>query len=416
MLSRRTLCVILNFLLLPFSLFSLNQNPNLPFPPGPKISSRSAILLDYQTGVVLFEKDADLPIPPASLTKIIAAHTVFVHLEKKGISLDTLVPIPEEAWSVNAPPSSSLMFLGPNQRVSLEELLKGLLVTSGNDAAIALAFFVSGSPEAFVEQMNREVANFGFSNLYFADSSGYSSNNSITARDFASFLREFLNLWPESLEKYFSIKEMTYPLPQNRLNGNRDTSITQSNRNALLWEYPGADGFKTGYIGESGHNLAFTAEREGRRLIGVTLTAGGSSYQEEFRNRFKDAMQLLDYGFENFVTLKLGFPEPKALKVWKGREREIGIGYRKEILITIPKELVTELQGTVTQYLSVVAPVRVDIPLGEVNFSSGDMEILSVPLYPEKAVPQAGFLKRLIDTAHLFFRKLFNLEKGLYLP
>lgn len=395
-------------LLFAGSLLFGGQNPLIPFPSGPDITSRSAILIDYESGVILYEKNADIPIPPASLTKIVTLYTVLTEIKAQGMTLDSLVDIPTEAWSVNAPPQSSLMFLGPNQKVSLGEVIKGLIVASGNDAAIALAIHTLGSVDLFIERMNRQMRLLGFDSFIFADTSGYSSNNAINAKDFALFLCGFLDLWPETLEDYFSVKEITYPLAHNKRNGNTDQSITQKNRNQLLWEYPGADGFKTGYIGASGHNLAFTAQRDGRRLIGVVLSATGSSYAEENRNRFTDAAKLLDFGFDSFITLNLGHPDPSPVRVWKGKTKHVNLHSREDSVVTLPKILVPALTGNINQAAFTEAPVSSHTPLGEVVYKSGDTEILRLPLYPSEEIPRAGFFKVFTDSIRLFFLRITN--------
>ena len=390
---------------------AIAQDPRIHFPSGPEVSARSTILLDFDSGVVLFEKDADLSIPPASLTKVAALHAVFAAASEGALDLDAVVTIPEEAWSVNAPPGSSLMFLGPDQQASIRELITGLIVASGNDAAVALAHYTSGGVDRFVERMNREMDALGLRSLRFADASGYSARSSITAREFALFLREFVRRRPASLSEFFSVKEITYPKARNRTAGNSDPEITQQNRNSLLWDYPGADGFKTGYIGASGHNLAFTAARDGRRLIGVVLSAQGATYQEGYENRFADAARLLDFGFDSFTTLVLRYPTPQPVRVWKGNRNTVAVIGPAAPVVTIPRELVSGLSGTMEYRSSIEAPVTGRMTVGQVVFMSGGQEIARFALHPADDVERGSILKRAADSLRLFIRRLFRGEE-----
>ncbi|HTO22282.1 MAG TPA: D-alanyl-D-alanine carboxypeptidase family protein, partial [Spirochaetia bacterium] len=230
---------------------------------APQLAARSAILLEEVTGTVLYEYHADDPIPPASLTKLMTVHLALREIEEGRLDpSEVLVPGPD-AWARNMPPHSSLMFLGPNQKLTVAQLLKGLVVDSGNDAAVEVADRVAGSVPAFVEMMNREAARLGYRVMHFVEPSGISSSNLVTAREYADFARRFVALHPDSLSELFSVREFTYPLRENLTGDNREKPVTQSNRNLLLGRYQGVDGLKTGYIDESGYNIAVTAERNG---------------------------------------------------------------------------------------------------------------------------------------------------------
>ncbi|MEW5818515.1 MAG: D-alanyl-D-alanine carboxypeptidase family protein, partial [Spirochaetota bacterium] len=252
---------------------------------APVISAESAILLDYTTGTVLFEKNADLLIPPASLTKLITIAIAEDVIENGSVNLNEEVEIKPEYWAVNMPRDSSLMFLGPHQRVSLRDLLKGIAVSSGNDAAYALADFIAGSVSGFVELMNQKVRNLGFTTMHFVEPSGMSSKNRITAREYAAFCRDYINRHPESLKELYSLKEFTFPRPENLKDGYKGTPITQYNRNSLLWSLEGVDGLKTGFIEASGYNIALTAQRDGMRVIAVLLGIPGNDHYQGSANR-----------------------------------------------------------------------------------------------------------------------------------
>ena len=239
------------------------EERKLPSPPY--ISSLAAILMDARTGTILYEKNGMVPHPPASLTKVMTIHILLNKIKSGELSPDMLVPIPPESWAIRQPSDSSLMFLGPNQKATVQDILQGLAVASGNDAAVAAALLVSGSVEAFAELMNAEADRLGLKTLQFVEPSGYDASNRITAREFAQFLKYYLEEHPESLENLHSIREFSYPRSENLINGNTQHPIMQYNRNSLLFTYPGADGIKTGFLYESGYNLAATAKKNGMR-------------------------------------------------------------------------------------------------------------------------------------------------------
>ena len=232
----------------------------LPYPVTPAnltVHSGSAILIDAATGSILYEKNADAVIPPASMTKLVVMYVVFQEIATGRISLDDVVPLPPESWAVNAPPQSSLMFLAEGQIVTLRELLLGLAVASGNDAAMAVAHYVSGSVDAFVQRMNREMELLGLEKTRFVEPSGYSELNLTTPREFAAFARVYLSRYPESLENFHSQPSISYPQEHNLAEWHKgegkNQPIFQQSTNKLLGVLPGCDGLKTGFIYESGY-------------------------------------------------------------------------------------------------------------------------------------------------------------------
>ncbi|PKL13971.1 MAG: D-alanyl-D-alanine carboxypeptidase, partial [Spirochaetae bacterium HGW-Spirochaetae-6] len=247
-----------------------------------QLDAPSAMLLDQSTGEILYEKNADQIIAPASLTKLMSLHVVYEKIKQGIFTKDTQVPIRNSAWALRLPRRTSRMFLEPGQKVSVFELMQGLAIPSGNDAAVALAEFVSGSVEQFTQLMNEEAKKLGFSHLYFEDASGLSEKNTITAREFAFFCHKYLELHPESIQELHMHQEFTYPLSKNLPDTHRRNArpIKQRNRNSLLRQVPGVDGLKTGYIDESGFNIAFTADREGTRLVGVILGVRGKTLRQ----------------------------------------------------------------------------------------------------------------------------------------
>lgn len=264
------------------------------------ISARSAVVMDAASGSLLFEKNPDQSIPPASLTKLVAMYTVMQAVERGEISLTDSITPPVESWAVNIPPGSSLMFLGKNQRVTVEELMRGMAVVSGNDAAMALAIHTAGSVEAFVRQMNEAVAALGLQNTHFEDANGLSEYNRTTARDFARFSAIYVRKYPEHLTRFHSLREFSYPQLHNMLKP--QATIRQPATNTLLVKLVGCDGIKTGFIYESGFNIALTAQRNGVRFIAVILGGAGKSMAEGKALREENGAILMEWVFSHFST------------------------------------------------------------------------------------------------------------------
>lgn len=264
------------------------------------ISARSAVVMDAASGELLFAKNPDQSIPPASLTKLVAIYTAVQAVEKGEISLtDSIVP-PAESWAVNIPPGSSLMFLGKNQQVTVEELLLGMSVVSGNDAAVALAIHTAGSVPAFVKRMNAAVADLGLQNTHFEDANGLSEYNRTTARDFARFCAVYVRKYLDHLARFHSVRELIYPQQHNMLKP--QAAIQQPATNTLLDKLDGCDGIKTGFIYESGFNIALTAQRNRVRFIAVILGGAGKTMAEGKALREENGTILMEWAFSNFST------------------------------------------------------------------------------------------------------------------
>lgn len=281
--------------------------------------AKSAILIDVSNGNILYEKNADAIIPPASMTKLFAMYVVEAEVEAGRLSYDQIIPLPPESWACNMPPHSSLMFLGKGQKVTLEELLLGLSICSGNDAAYALAYTVCGSMEEFVERMNEAARDLGLEHTHFVESSGYSELNQTTAREMAEFAALYLLRFPSSLHRFHSVLSFTYPKAKNMAPGDKlqaqdfsqglpqkiTMSITQDNTNPLLGKLEGCDGLKTGYIDESGYNLALTAIRGETRFLSVTMGGPGNNTREGQAGRVHDGTELMEWAFANFADYPL---------------------------------------------------------------------------------------------------------------
>lgn len=375
--------------------------------PQPAVSAGSAILIDYETGAVLYEKQADKVIPPASLTKIMTIHLVLELARDGSISLDESFEVPQAAWARNMPPGSSLMFLGPGQRVSFAELLDGLAVASGNDAAVAVSLQVAGSVPAFVEMMNTESRRLGYEAMRYSDPAGLSPSNRITAREYADFVRHHISRWPDALEDIYSQRTILYPTESNFDSVMIGGSVRQENRNTLLFDYEGVDGLKTGYIDASGYNLAVTAERGGRRVIAVVLGVRAASVAEGARRRAVDAAELLDYGFDEFRQLEPTVPQQPPLRVWKGRADEVGVvPDTAPAAVLVPRGREEDVTMSVSTAGELTAPVAPGQPVGAVSYRLGDAQLARVELVTDTGVERAGFFKRLWHSIVLFAQRV----------
>ena len=377
---------------------------------APVLHARSAILVDVRTGTVLCEKRADWIIPPASLTKIMTIHLALKAQAEGRLSLEErFVPGPE-SWAANMPPRSSLMFLGPGQNVSVREILRGLAVSSGNDAAVALAHRMAGSVPAFAEMMNREAVAQGLPELYFVEPAGLSGNNRITARAFAEFSRRYIARWPSALPELHAVREFTYPTESNYEGPMQGGSITQANRNRLLWDYPEVDGLKTGYIRQSGFNLALTARREDFRLVAVILGVPGENVREGQERFAADGRALLDYGFAAFAPAAAPRLELPPVRVYGGRARTLTAAADPPLpdMVIIERGAPGEVGAEVRIAAWLEAPVAPGERVGEVAYLSGGRVIKTVELLAAREVPPGGALRRAAGRLLVLMRRLFR--------
>jgi len=349
----------------------------------PSVAASAYVLVDVTSGQTLASMQGDDRRDPASLTKLMTAYLVFDALRKKTITPSQMVPVSTRAWK--AP--GSRMFIEPRKAVSVDELLRGMIVQSGNDAAIALAELVSGSAEAFVEQMNKEAAKLGLAGTHFANADGlpdpqhYSTPNDL-AKLSVALIRDFPEYYP-----LFAQKEFRY------------NNITQPNRNRLLWTDPYVDGVKTGHTEEAGWCLIASARRGERRLLSVLL--GGATDA----GRAAESQKLLNWGFQAFDTVELyqaGKPV-SALRVWKGTAKEVGAGFVANRYVTLPKGRAAELKLAMHATEPLVAPVKSGQRVGTVDVRLDDKSIAEFPLIALADVPAAGFFGRAWDSVRLWF-------------
>jgi D-alanyl-D-alanine carboxypeptidase (penicillin-binding protein 5/6) len=377
---------------------------SLPAPPT--LSARSSILIEATTGAVLFENRADDPIPPASLTKLMTLHIALQRIDEGQLDPSELVVPPSDAWARNMPPRSSVMFLGPGQKLSIGQLLKGLVVDSGNDAAVALADVIAGSVPAFARLMNDEASRMGYRVMRFVEPAGLSSANVVTAREYVDFCRRFVALHPQALQTLFSLRELTYPLEENLTGDNHEKPVTQKSTNVLLGRYEGVDGLKTGHIDESGYNFAATARRGGMRLISVILGVPDQGPVGGLAMRAIESEKLLDYGFSNFTLIAPPYTPPSLVRVWKGNARTVSIAPAAAPSVVVPRGQEGRVGVVVEQQREVVAPIAPGQVLGHLIVRLGNVELVRFPLQAAIGVEKGGLLRRALDSVILLFHHI----------
>ena len=343
-------------------------------PPPPDLLSKAFVLVDSRSGAVLAEKDADGRIEPASLTKLMTAYVAFDALRQKHLTMTQLVRVPEKAW--RAP--GSRMFLEPGSEVSVEDLLKGLIVQSGNDAAITLATAIAGSESEFVELMNRETLRLGMNDTQFSNTTGLpDARHYSSALYLAVIASAIISEFPEHIALY-GMREFTY------------NDITQYNRNKLLGRDPYVDGMKTGFTKSAGFCLVATAQRDGRRLISVVIDAGSDSA------RTSDSQNLLNYGYEKFDTILLYKKEQAVheIPVWKGSAESLPAGFAEDFFVTVPKGLAQKLHAKLESMQPLLAPVQAGQSIGMLTLSFDGRPYGDYPVVALKSVGVANVFVR----------------------
>jgi D-alanyl-D-alanine carboxypeptidase (penicillin-binding protein 5/6) len=348
----------------------------LPQPP-PALAFKSHYLVDFNTNEVLAASAPDARLPPASLTKLMTAYVVFDALRSRRIGLDDRARVSEKAWGTGG----TRMFIEAGSEVAVEDLLHGLLVQSGNDAAVALAEHVSGSVDAFVAAMNAAAESLGMRNTHFRNPHGlHARDHYSSARDLAVLARAIIDEFPAFYGLYAE-REFTY-------NG-----ISQANRNALLWRDPSVDGLKTGYTSAAGYCLVTSAQRGGMRLIAVVLGAPTP------RARNDGAAKLLDWGFANFETHKLysAGQELDLARVWGGDSPYARLGLAEDIYVTIPRGGYAKLAASMEVLAQLAAPLASGTQVGRVKISFGDTPLVESPLVVLGNVLDGGVWARMRD-------------------
>jgi D-alanyl-D-alanine carboxypeptidase (penicillin-binding protein 5/6) len=365
------------FLLFMMAFTSASAAVVTPKPAAPNIAAKAHVLVDFHSGRVLAEENADERLPPASITKLMTSYVVSHELHAGNIHLDDEVLISEKAWRM----TGSRSFLKVNTKVTVEALLRGMIVQSGNDAAVALAEHIAGSEEVFAQMMNQYAQQLGMSNTHYMNATGLPDpEHYTTARDIATLSAALIRDFPEHYE-WYSEKEFTY------------NNITQHNRNKLLWRDSSVDGLKTGHTQEAGYCLATSAKRGDMRLISVVLGTRSENA------RAQETQKLLNYGFRFFETHQLYKANTSITnsKVWKGAQDNVELGLSKELAVTVPRGQYDQLKASTTIQQPVIAPVAAGAQLGEVEIRLGDDVVAKRPLVALTAVEEGSWWRRLID-------------------
>jgi D-alanyl-D-alanine carboxypeptidase (penicillin-binding protein 5/6) len=360
-----------------------------PTPPPPGIDAKSWVLMDYTSGQILAGSNEDLRVAPASITKVMTSYVVSAELAHGKIHMNDEVFISERAWrSGGAGTDGSTSFLQLDSKVALKDLLYGMIIQSGNDAAIALAEHTAGSEETFAQLMNQYAAQLGMTGTHYVDSSGLPNpEHYTTARDVALLSRALIHDYPEEY-KIYAVKDFEW-------NG-----IKQHNRNTLLWRDSTVDGIKTGHTSEAGYCLATSAQRGDQRLIAVVMGATSE------KQRADDNQELLNYGFRFFETHKLyAAGKPLATpELWKGAAPTVALGVTDDVLVTLPRGRYGDLKASVDVPARLVAPFQKGQKVGTLKVLLDGKTLVEQPLVSLDDAPEGGFFKRLSDGVWMWFK------------
>ena len=368
--------------------FCMDLSAQSLVPPAPKLNLTSYILIEASTNTVIAEFDSDNQIAPASMTKVMSGYVIADQIANGSISLDDKVLISEKAWKTGG----SKMFIEAGKRVSVKDLLSGIIIQSGNDATIAMAEYVAGSEEGFVDFMNAYASELGLTNSLFQNSTGFSDPNHFTsAKDLAKLTQALINNFPDHYATY-NEKEFTF------------SGIRQLNRNKLLWRDDSVDGVKTGHTDSAGFCLISSAQRNDMRLIAVV--AGSESENE----RLTASQRLLEYGFRFYATQKLVSQEIKVTtaKVWGGKTDEVALGSTKDIYLTLPRSEFKNIKANYQFNNNLQAPIEIGQMIGSIEFTSNDRVVLSAPLVAIETVEAKGFFGMLWSRLVYWITTLFS--------
>ena len=363
---------------------TLAQAPAAPALAAPALAAKSWLLLEHGSGQVLASQAPESRIEPASLTKLMTAYVSFSALRQKTLRLEQFVPVSTTAWKAEG----SRMFIDPKQSVTVGDLLKGMIIQSGNDACVALAEAIAGSEAKFADLMNREAQRLGMANTKFMNATGLPDpQHMTTASDLAKLAGAMIRDFPEEYARYYAQKDFTW------------NKITQPNRNRLLWSDPSVDGMKTGFTEAAGYCLITSAKRGPRRLVSIVLGAG-SDYA-----RAAESQKLLAWGWQAFDAIKV-FDARQAvtsLRVYKGADNAVAAGFAQDLVLALPKGAAAQLKADFVGPAFRVGPIAAGQPLGTVRVSVAGQPFGEYPALALAAVPQAGFIGRFIDHIRLWF-------------
>jgi len=374
------------FLLLSLLVHTASHALSPQEPAAPILAASSWLLYDYTSSQVLVDKDGDTRIEPASLTKLMTVYLTFNALKQGILSLEQQLPVPDEAVRKNNGESSMLLKAG--QGVSVKDLLHGLIVQSGNDAAITLSINIAGSEANFADMMNKEAKRLGMTNSHFVNSSGLSAlQHYSSGYDLALLASAIIRDHPQ-FYPIFSIRDYTY------------NNITQVNRNYLLWLDPYADGLKTGYSQSAGYCIVSSTERNGHRLIAVLFGVTSNILQAS------ESQKLLNFGYRNYDSAKLYEKNQTVttLRVWKGSDTHIDIGFSKDIFLTIPRGTLKKLQATMETRQPVFAPITNGQKLGVLKLTLAGKPYAEFSLVALNSIQLANVFSRGWDSIRMFFQ------------
>ena len=372
------------------TLASLASHAQAPQPP--EVAAKAYLLMDVTAGQILAAKDADEPVEPASLTKLMTAYLVFDALKAKKLTLTQTLPVSERAWKM----PGSRMFIDPKMQVPVEDLIKGMIVQSGNDATMALAEGVAGSAERFVQLMNDQAKALGMKGTSYKNVEGLTeAGHTTTARDLALLSTRLMHDFPEYVH-YYTIKKYRYP-------GTPATNDT--NRNTLLFRDPTVDGLKTGHTNAAGYCLVATAKRDfpnlpGRRLLSVVLGAASESA------RANESQKLLNWGYTAYEGVKL-FDAGKPVatpKVWKGKTGELKLGHTEPIVVAVPAGTAAQVKTEIARPEPLIAPFLQGQAVATLKITQGGQPLAEVPLVALEPVEEAGFFGRAWDAMRLWIK------------
>jgi len=376
------------FFLLSIALFQAAVAAPRIIPAPPQLATEGHILLDAATGTVIIEENAEMRLPPASLTKIMTSYIIASEIQQGRISLDDLVPISVKAWKMEG----SRMFVREGTEVKVSDLVRGIVIQSGNDASVAMAEFIAGDEQAFADIMNQVAQKLGMTRTQFKNATGLpDEGHYTTAKDLSLLARALIRDFPEHYkvykEKYFSYND-----------------IRQANRNSLLWRDDAVDGMKTGHTEAAGFCLVASAEKKDMRLVSVVMGATSE------RSRSTESQKLINYGFRYFESVKLydGLESLRRVKVWGGLHESLDVGIEAPARLTIPNGARGALAAEVMLDPVIKAPVRRGQILGLLRISLEGETMLERPVVALNGVDEAGLVSTLIDEVSLFFLSLFS--------
>jgi len=364
-------------------LFSFVAQAAAPQPPS--VIGKSWIIGDLSSGQILAAQKTDERFEPASLTKLMTAYLVFAALRDRKLAPDQQVSVSVRAWK--AP--GSRMFIEPRRPVTVDELIRGMAIQSGNDACIALAEAVAGNEEVFVQMMNREAERLGMKNTKFMNASGLpDAQHYSTAQDLYTLAAALIRDFPDEYAQYYSQKEYRY------------NNITQPNRNRLLWIDPSVDGVKTGHTEAAGFCLIASSRRGGRRLLSVLLGATSEA------TRAQESLKLLNWGFQFFDSVRLhAAANPvRSLEVWKGAARSVKVGVANDLFVTVPKGKADKLKAELVSQQPLVAPLAKGQRIGVLRVTHDGKAFGEYPLITLEPVAAAGLFGRSWDTLRLWLK------------